>query len=199
MQRRRSATSRMTLRQRSALTSTPWRNSAAGAAGIALVDEGDVAAAEPDDRAGQQGRRRPGRPCAGGLSWWGSYSNHTYKLSVCKGRVGSLCAHAGRTHRGHPGPAHRNGSPALRRTGFRRHLDRGDPGRGRGEPRRPVPPLPEQDRPVPGRVRSRRGRGHRAGPRGSGRWWRDRPDADPRARASTPSWTSASTPRSSAS
>ena len=47
------------------------------------------------------------------------------------------------------------------------------------EPRRPVPPLPEQDRPVPGGLRSGRGRADRAGARGRHGRRRDRPDAHP--------------------
>ena len=58
MQRRTSATSQMTLRQRSALTSTPWTKRAAGAVPppLALIDVGDVALTEADGPAGQHCR-----------------------------------------------------------------------------------------------------------------------------------------------
>ena len=148
-----------------------------------LVDVGDVAAAEADGRARQQRRRGAAWACAVAVFVVGVMApEYTYQLSVCKEGVGSHRAHAGRTHRGHPGPAHRDGPPPLRREGLRRHLDRGDPGRGRRQPRRALPPLRAQDRPVPGDVRGRRGRAHRADARRRHRQRRDRPDADPRAR-----------------
>ena len=161
MQRRTSATSQMTLRHRSALTSTPCTKSAAGAAcaaaPVAVVDVGDVAAAEADHLARQHGRGVLGGWCPVCLGGGGHGPQSTYQLSVCKEGVGFRRAHAGRTHRGHPGPAHRHGPTAVRGEGFRRHLDRGDPRRGQGEPRCPLPPL-RRARPTCSRPRSKRWR-----------------------------------------
>ena len=160
MQRRTSATSQMTLRHRSALTSTPWTKSAAGASvAVALVDVRDVAAGQSADLCGAapSGGGRRVRAFSG-LGGGGHASYFTYQLSVCKDGIGFRRAHAGRTHRGHPGPAHRDGPPPLRaRRASPPPRPRRSSSEADGQPRRALPPL-LRARPTCSRRRSKRSR-----------------------------------------